>query len=150
MSDPPRDFNEILQAIELEPAIPKPGEEMGWVYFIACVETKRCKIGFTRGDVQKRLKNLQTGSAGALRILAQQPGTPTTERNLHQRFSEQRIHGEWFEMSGELFAYLCATIWVMAYACLQKDIPPEPWLLAGLRMLSDDMFELPYELAALL
>lgn len=150
MNDNEPTFEDVLQAIELEPVVTRPGEKAGWVYFIACTETRRCKIGHTNGSVESRLRALQTGSAGLLRIMAKQPGTIDTERTLHGRFAAQRVHGEWFEMSSELFAYLCATIWVMTRLCIKAGCAPEDWMLTGLRMLNDGIAELPEDLASLI
>lgn len=138
-----------LQEIKLETVERRPGQ-MGWVYFIACRSTRHCKIGFTKGEVEKRLRNLQTGSAGQLMIVSMQPGTVELERRLHERFASQCVHGEWFEMSGELFAYICATVWVMAKLCLRDGYRIEEWVLAGLRMMHEDIGELPEDLSALI
>lgn len=130
MSDP-------WEEASLEPVIARPGVELGWVYFIACRETERCKIGFTRGDVLKRLRSLQTGAAGELKLIAMQPGTPETERALHERFAEQRLHGEWFEMNEPLFVYMCLTVWTMAGIYSDKGVKPPEWMKQGLRMMRD-------------
>ncbi|PHN54795.1 hypothetical protein AO286_19120 [Pseudomonas syringae] len=52
------------------------------------------KIGRT-ADVQGRIKSLQTGAGAILSTLA--IIHEDVERELHQRFSELRRHGEWFE-----------------------------------------------------
>lgn len=143
MSDP-------WQDLTLEPVYPRPGQQVGWVYFIACKETQRCKIGFTKGDVEKRLKNLQTGAAGELRLIAMQPGTPDTERALHERFAEQRLHGEWFETNEAMFAYMCAVVWTMAGIYSKQGVKPPLWMVAGLHMLREMWGELPDHLEAML
>jgi hypothetical protein len=130
-------MSDIWETVTVEPCVTRPGEEPGWVYFIACAETRRCKIGYTRGPVEKRMKSLQTGAAGKLRLIAKHPGTPETERKVHARFSDQRLHGEWFEMSEELFAYICLTIWHMATMASHGTIPIEDWMVPGLRMIRD-------------
>jgi hypothetical protein len=133
----------------VNPIFPAPEDATGVVYFIACKETERCKIGFTKGDPLKRLRNLQTGAAGELRLLAAQPGNPAIEKALHERFAAHSVHGEWFEMSEELFAYMCAIVWVMSclYASANQEL--EQWMKVGLRMLNDGMAEVPSELMAL-
>lgn len=130
-------MNDPWQEATLEPVVTRPGEKLGWVYFIACSETGRCKIGFTKGDVEKRMKGLQTGAAGELRLIAMQPGTQETERRLHERFAEQRLHGEWFEMNEPLFVYICLTVWTMASIYQKKGASPPTWMLAGLRMMRE-------------
>jgi Meiotically up-regulated gene 113 len=75
-------------------------EEEWWMaqgdglYFI--VGADRIKIGRSM-DVRKRLRALQTGSPVDLKIMAWFPGCGPSEHDLHQRFSEYRRHGEWFE-----------------------------------------------------
>lgn len=122
----------------------------GWIYYIACSATSRLKIGYTSGDVRKRLKALQTGSAGELRLIAMHPGTPDGERAIHAEFAKQRLHGEWFEMDETLFGYICQVVWAMAYTYLNAKAKPPEWLRGGLRMMNDGVADLPEELAALL
>jgi hypothetical protein len=129
---------------------PGPRDKLGWVYFIACKETRRCKIGFTTGDPEKRMRSLQTGAAGELRFIAKQPGTVELERKLHQRFASQRLHGEWFEMNEEIFDYICAVVWITARLSLKTNMLIEDWVLVGLRMMHDGVFDLPDDLYALI
>lgn len=139
------------ELIYVEPCTLRPGQEPGWVYFIACSETRRLKIGYTKSDPLKRMKNLQTGASGELVFIAKHPGTPETERALHQRFSAQRLHGEWFEMDEEMFTYLCLTTWIMAAICVREGISTEEWIVTGLRTIRDHWKDqLPPELEALI
>lgn len=130
-------MSHFIETINVEPCRPRAGEAPGWIYFIACTETKRLKIGFTNSSVEKRMRGLQTGAAGELRLIAKHPGTRDSERNLHARFGDQRLHGEWFEMCEELFAYLAATVWLMAAVYMKNGWEPDPWLVSGLRMIRD-------------
>lgn len=134
----------------LELIVPLPEHTTGAVYFIVCKETERCKIGFTKGDPLKRLRNMQTGAAGELRLVAAQPGNIDTERALHERFAAQNVHGEWFDVTDDLFAYMCAVIWVASSFRAAQGLPLEPWMLVGLRVLNDGMCELPPHLAVLI
>lgn len=122
----------------------------GWIYYIACRTTSRLKIGYTSGDVWKRLKALQTGSPGELTVIAMHPGTPDNERAIHEQFSSSRLHGEWFEMTEDLFGYVCQVVWLMAYTYLNVKADPPEWVLVGLRMMDDSVADLPDELAALI
>jgi hypothetical protein len=135
---------------KLELVVPLPEDTTGVVYFIVCRETERCKIGFTKGDPLKRLRNMQTGAAGELRLLAAQPGNIETERALHERFAAQNVHGEWFDVTDDLFAYACAVIWVASSLNAANGAPLEPWMKAGLRMIDDGMGELPPHLKVLI
>lgn len=121
----------------------------GYVYFIACVETMRVKIGFTKGNPIARLKALQTGSASTLVLMACHPGSLETERDLHNRFAAHRVHGEWFEASEEMLEYLSMIVWLTAchFEITGGELPS--WVDAGLRSMHQDK-PLPDNLAALI
>ena len=57
---------------------------MGYVYFITNGEN--IKIGYTKNSVQKRLKQLNTGSDKQLYILGYMKGTMADEENLYSKF----------------------------------------------------------------
>lgn len=81
-------------------------EAAGWsVYFIRRGTSRVVKIGVAK-DPWKRLRQLQTGSADRLKIVAVMPGTPADERALHRRFADLRLGGEWFRMSPEITAMI--------------------------------------------
>jgi hypothetical protein len=86
--------------------LPDTTRRLGWIYYIGCMETHRLKIGFTAGDPHKRLDKLQTGSPTRLVLLGLDVGTSATERALHARFSNERVRGEWFRVSENLFEHL--------------------------------------------
>ena len=70
----------------------------GYVYFILDREMDRVKIGYTRRDPNKRLKQLQTGSSSELELLYYVEANGfNTERHLHRLFNGLKIQGEWFE-----------------------------------------------------
>lgn len=73
-----------------------PKEKSGWIYFIEGEITKRIKIGFSV-DPDKRLKELSTGSAEELSLLAAYPGTIAIEKDIHRQLESSRIKGEWFD-----------------------------------------------------
>ncbi len=122
----------------------------GWVYFIICVDVERCKIGFTKSDVDRRLKGLQTGSSSELIMLAKHPGTPDTERKLHEMFTANRIRGEWFEITDELRAYMIQTVWAMSEFSLKQGRKLEPWMYVGVKFILDKLGTISEELADLL
>lgn len=75
------------------------------VYFIRNDRTSSIKIGVA-ADPRKRVSELQTGSDGSLELIHTEPGGAARERELHARFSEDRIQGEWFRASEDLVEYL--------------------------------------------
>jgi hypothetical protein len=74
------------------------------IYFIRDEETLRIKIGFTAGDGEDRLRDLQTGCPGRLVLLFQMEGSKQEEKAWHQRFASARVRdrGEWFYPVPEL------------------------------------------------
>lgn len=103
----------------------------GWVYFIVCPDTSRCKIGFTKGQPEKRLAGLQTGSPSQLCLISMHPGTPETERRLHDRFAADRLHGEWFQLSHALRAYIVVSIWAMSEITIKSGQKLKSWMVMG-------------------
>jgi hypothetical protein len=75
------------------------------VYFIQGMKGGPIKIGHSR-DVEKRIKELQTGFPTKLIVLALLPGSRSTEASLHRRFKKYRLHGEWFSPAPELLEYI--------------------------------------------
>ena len=70
------------------------------------------KIGITKRDVIKRLRELKTGNAATLSIVNQfeSKWAFKIEANLHTRFSSANISGEWFSLSQEIvsdFTNMC-------------------------------------------
>lgn len=79
---------------------------MGKVYFLT--DTKNVKIGFTSGDVQKRLKQLSTGSPFKLYVLGWIEGDLQKEKELHTKFANLKLkkNGEWFQANQDLIDYI--------------------------------------------
>ena len=82
-------------------------KKIGLVYFIEAVGVSRVKIGYS-DNPDKRLKQLLTGSPLTLELRATMPGSLTTEKELHQRFSHLRIENEWFTFADEIKDYISA------------------------------------------
>jgi hypothetical protein len=74
------------------------------VYFIH--DGEYVKIGVTNSGVQKRIKNLQTGSSRPLRVVAtiQSCEPYKLESSLHTMFADKRVKGEWFDITIEKVA----------------------------------------------
>lgn len=101
----------------------------GTIYFIQSHEFPRVKIGFTAGNPRKRLKALQTGSPTVLGLMLALPGTQRDEQEVHKLFDYERLHGEWFELSPRLVAYMGMRCWKIC--CDAQDAGKEPpdWAL---------------------
>ena len=87
---------------------------MGYVYLIGEIGNEgRYKIGSTRAkDVNKRLKQLQTGNSSELYIKESfETEYPfKIEKMLHNHFKSSNLMGEWFELSEsdvETFKVVC-------------------------------------------
>lgn len=72
------------------------GPIKGVIYVIGG-PTGPVKIGWTRGNVEARLKQLQIGNPLPLSILKTMKGTTHDETDLHIRLTNYHIRGEWFE-----------------------------------------------------
>lgn len=79
----------------------------GSVYFIQQGNDGLIKIGTTE-NVKARLATLQTSSPHKLNLLNTISGGRQKEAELHNRFSEFRKNGEWFEPVQELLDFIYA------------------------------------------
>lgn len=75
------------------------------VYFIGDKENKVVKIGYTN-DIKNRLQVIQTGYPRKLEVFTTINGDMKLERQLHDKFSKYRLHGEWFELCEEINDYI--------------------------------------------
>lgn len=66
------------------------------VYAIWAETSDLVKFGYTV-DVRKRFSNLRAGCPDALHLLMDIPGGEALERELHFRFRDFRVRGEWFK-----------------------------------------------------
>lgn len=66
------------------------------VYFLRD-ERNLIKIGTTERDVQARLKEVQLGASGLLKIDLEIPGGRDVERAVHDVLRRFRVRGEWFQ-----------------------------------------------------
>jgi hypothetical protein len=79
---------------------PSPGGSIYVVGFHRWV-----KIGFSR-DITKRISILQGGCPEKLQVHFVLSGTQAQEKALHTLFARHRVHGEWFEVAGELAEWI--------------------------------------------
>lgn len=75
------------------------------VYYMQAVNGGPIKIGVAY-DPEERLKQIAHHAAQPIRLLAYHVGDFQDEAALHKRFSEERLHGEWFADSPRLLAHL--------------------------------------------
>lgn len=79
--------------------------EGGFVYFLYCPainnEYQLVKIGQTKNNVEKRIKQLQTGNPFPIEIYAVVFSTTykQVEKDLHAKYKRRRCHGEWFQLT---------------------------------------------------
>jgi hypothetical protein len=79
-----------------------------WVYFIQqrCeCESAPIKIGVAK-DPFARLASLQTGSPHQLEIVGLIDGDWAVEKEMHRRFADARMEGEWFRPSTALVEFV--------------------------------------------
>lgn len=76
------------------------------IYFIRGKQSGYIKIGYTGGDGQSRLAQLQTGSPEELELLGGREGGVELERAYHDRFASQRVRGEWFQTDHRLSQHI--------------------------------------------
>jgi hypothetical protein len=71
---------------------------MNYVY-IGCSKNGLCKVGITT-DYKKRLKQLKTGNPffKYLAVFTSERAA-LTEIEIHTKFSNKRVQGEWFDLS---------------------------------------------------
>jgi len=98
------DAEDLIERLKLWGVVPVANE--GFVYFIRSGKTHAIKIGFTAGQVEKRLYSLQTAHPFKLELLATLPGTLEHEKSLHERFASFRLEGEWFQPHPDLLAFI--------------------------------------------
>jgi len=78
--------------------------DKGYVYLLAEMGDKlRYKIGITKNNVNKRVKQLKTGNSDDIMIINTYKSInyKKIEKLLHRKFNSDRIHLEWFTMTDE-------------------------------------------------
>jgi hypothetical protein len=94
------------------------------IYFVQAGKGGKIKIGYTDEEsLFNRISTLQTGSPEKLVLLLAIPGNTTVERQIHKRFADCRLHGEWFEATTELMEYISSFSpkTIKAFEDLQKQ-----------------------------
>lgn len=75
----------------------------GYVYLICDSANNLYKIGVTRKTIDKRIKELQTGNATSLHLVAyHETDYPfRIETMLHNKYANSKANGEWFNLTLE-------------------------------------------------
>lgn len=76
---------------------------MGTVYLINAWGTDKYKIGITKSDVEKRIKQLQTGCPDKIVLVNtyESKNYRHLESWLHREHTSKRVEGEWFILEDE-------------------------------------------------
>lgn len=107
------------------------------VYFVLCdCPTGFIKIGMA-ADPEERVINMQTSCPYPLRVLATMPGGMAAEREMHERFADACVGGEWFRPVPDLLKVIAER--------QAATPPPKPKPELSL----DDIFPVPGALAAM-
>lgn len=98
-----------------------------YVYFARAGEDGLVKIGHAK-DVRSRLSSMQTGCPIPLTLLGVLPGGREREAELHARFADLRVRGEWFRAEGAL-AELLTRLDPVPKVPAREPKPPFDWRL---------------------
>lgn len=91
-----------------------------WTYFVQSVNGGPIKIGFTTRKPNERLAALQTGAPVELRIVGLLHGN--CEREMHERFKDARLHGEWFMPAKQLVQFILNDAQPPRVAQVQQEV----------------------------
>lgn len=83
------------------------------VYAIWAQATDLVKFG-TAEDVRRRFSQIKVSSPDVLHLVMDVPGDSALEREIHFRFREHRVRGEWFKTSAEVLEFLAGMVEVGA------------------------------------
>lgn len=76
-----------------------------YIYFMYAKDANRVKIGRTL-DIEERFKNIQAMSPIKLEVIKIIQLHVNYEDMLHEFFKEDRLHGEWFNFSDDIKAFI--------------------------------------------
>lgn len=96
--------------LDREPALLVPYSDAfpngDWVYFVGPTDRATVKIGTTYTVYERVVKQIQAQHVIPLALFALEPGDHVVERSFHERFAAYRLHGEIFDVTGDLAAWL--------------------------------------------
>lgn len=91
------------------------------IYFL--VEADQVKIGYAL-DIETRRKTLQTGVAKTLFIVGAYEGDVKDEKELHRRFKDYKLRGEWFSVTQKVQEYITSKC-VLGYGKVRIRVQKE-------------------------
>lgn len=76
----------------------------GHIYFIKCLNTGLCKIGYS-SDVETRIKNIKNSSPTELHLIGVLESNDCVDDEKHYKviFEHKNVKGEWFELEPQDF-----------------------------------------------
>lgn len=80
------------------------------IYFLRSLPTGHIKIGFTDGDIFRRIDQLQGGNPVGLELILILSGTRETEKFWHKVFAKDRHAREWFNPSERLLKFISTAL----------------------------------------
>ena len=78
--------------------------ENSCVYVVMREDVREVKIGWST-NLETRLRDLETAHGQWLELLVAIPGGPEEEEQLHERFKQHRLGGEWFTADPEILEW---------------------------------------------
>ncbi len=72
------------------------------IYIVRQQSTDFVKIGYTDNMMRTRLTSLQVGNPTLLVVIALYEGSKEVEKELHIKYAEQAVRGEWFTYSDDM------------------------------------------------
>jgi hypothetical protein len=93
-----------LNGLEVFSVSPKPPSHKGFIYLIQNANTGNVKIGYSANPCN-RLATHQISTDCELRLLAHRKGSQPEERQLHKKFADYLVRGEWFCPATEIMLY---------------------------------------------
>tara|TARA_R110000772_G_scaffold238624_1_gene350604 strand:- start:123 stop:596 length:474 start_codon:yes stop_codon:yes gene_type:complete len=91
------------------------------IYLVAHLD-QFVKIGFTK-NINKRLIQLQISSPVKLEVLHLIEGNVSLEKELHQKFKDFRVSGEWFNYDSSILEYFIdkkCLLWEYGFTAEEK------------------------------
>lgn len=100
----------------------KTAHKEGYIYFLQNEDTGNIKIGHAL-NVDRRLRDLQTGNEADLILIKKVPGSYSYETIVKRKFQAYRIKREWFKPGLELQKFI---LWVDPNRSIQDQL--ESWI----------------------